>query len=85
LADFLLHNAYQSRHLSSQKPSSGGRQLTEYGEVCPEDGLQGLSGIEAALTAVTVHNQILSSDALKPSVKTRAALCWISTAKIGCI
>lgn len=72
LADCLLHNAEQARHLSSQKPSSGGRQPVEcMVKFAQKMGYQGFPALKLAQPAVTIHNQILSSDELKPLVKMR--------------
>lgn len=80
LADCLLHNAEQarailvrkSRPVSSQKPSSDGRQPVECGvRFAQKMGYRGFPALKLAQPAVTIHNQILSSDALKPLVKIR--------------
>lgn len=76
LADFLLHNAEQARHLSSQKLAQlAGISQSSVVKFAQKMGYKGFPALKLALSetlaqpqtepAVTVHNQILSSDALK--------------------
>jgi len=76
LADFLLHNAEQARHLSSQKLAQlAGISQSSVVKFAQKMGYKGFPALKLALSetlaqpqaepAVTVHNHILSSDALK--------------------
>ncbi|MCP1064729.1 hypothetical protein M5G07_00910 [Serratia symbiotica] len=72
LAYYLLHNAEQACHLISQKPSSSGRKPVEcMVKLAQKISYQGFPALKLAQLAVTIHNQILSSNALKPLVKIR--------------
>jgi DNA-binding MurR/RpiR family transcriptional regulator len=76
LADFLLHNAEQARHLSSQKLAQlAGISQSSVVKFAQKMGYKGFPALKLALSetlaqpqkepVVTVHNQILSSDSLK--------------------
>ncbi|MHA7845739.1 MurR/RpiR family transcriptional regulator [Serratia sp. D1N4] len=76
LADFLLHNAEQARHLSSQKLAQlAGVSQSSVVKFAQKMGYKGFPALKLALSEalaqpqaepiITVHNQILSSDSLK--------------------
>ena len=76
LADFLLANAEQARHLSSQKLAQlAGVSQSSVVKFAQKLGYKGFPALKVALSealalppaevVVTVHNQILSSDSLK--------------------
>lgn len=76
LADFLLENAEQARHLSSQKLAQlAGVSQSSVVKFAQKMGYKGFPALKLALSealaqpqaepVITVHNQILSNDALK--------------------
>lgn len=76
LADFLLHNAEQARHLSSQNLAQlAGVSQSSVVKFAQKMGYKGFPALKLALSEtlaqpqteliITVHNQILSSDSLK--------------------
>ncbi|PCN64300.1 transcriptional regulator [Yersinia pestis] len=72
LADFLLINPEQARHLSSQKLAQQTGVSQSAVVNCPKLGYKGFPALKLALSevvampkAVTLHNQILSTDSLK--------------------
>ncbi|MDU7765993.1 MAG: triphosphoribosyl-dephospho-CoA synthase, partial [Serratia marcescens] len=76
LADFLLNNAEQARHLSSQKLAElAGISQSSVVKFAQKLGYKGFPALKLALSetlaqpqaepVVTVHNHILSSDTLK--------------------
>ncbi|QHA88386.1 MurR/RpiR family transcriptional regulator [Serratia rhizosphaerae] len=74
LADYLLHNAEEARHLSSQKLAQvAGVSQSSVVKFAQKMGYKGFPALKLALSetlaqpepVVTVHNRILSSDTLK--------------------